>query len=146
MSDEDFEVAIYCNDPSHEERTIARFRYFPKPETRSEDGRTAEVFGWLVWRELQHEDPAQPPALQTLFGEARRLGEIDKRHHWRDHLENLIRPVAGNSGFRYATRYRFECRGCRTVPIKGERMEEILNGARLAGVDRLSLPQLSASM
>lgn len=123
----DFTVFVCCDDPSHEPRTVSTLVHFTRPV----DTATRQTVGSLEWRELVHDDPRQRPALQTPFGEAARLS-----------LPGHALP----EGMTYATRYRFDCRDCRTVPVQGDTMEDILNRMRAVGVSFLYLRDLSANL
>jgi len=99
---------------------VTRLAYFPRPEPTA--AATKRVFGWLEWRELEHEDdPTYPPALQTYFGEARRLGRSSLTHG----LHELV------PGMTYGQRWRFWCRTCETTrPMKHELAEQRLDALR----------------
>ncbi len=125
----DYVVTVYCDDPSHDERVISEAGHFPKPTDKV-------TVGWLEWRELVHDDANQPPSLQTPFGEKLLRGGHD-----------LGGPAGTPKGMDYATRWRFECDNCRTLPVRGEVMEKLLDQLRIDGrVSRISLRAISARL
>lgn len=120
-------LTIYCDDPSHDIRTITTLGYWPTPPGSH---------GFLNWLEAEHADPEQPPSLQTPFGEARKRWKVGVSDD----------PFALPEGMDWEYRWRFECRGCRTLPVNGRRMDAILEKLREHGVPRISLPQIAASL
>ncbi len=90
-------------------RVVARLLYRPKPDDRT-------TIGWLEWRELVHEDPGYPPALQTYFGEGRPSGMSDGQ------------------------RWRFWCADCDdTLLARHSNIAPLLDGLRHAGIGSVTL-------
>jgi hypothetical protein len=108
------------------DRVVTRLAYFPRPEGR---------FGWLEWRELVLEDdPTYPPALQTYFGEARRLGRSSAEFG----SDNLV------PGMTEGQRWRFWCADCDdTLPARHTKLVTYLDGLRLAGRTSVTLAGLA---
>ena len=121
----EYVLTVYCDDPSHPERVVDRIGYWSSPEPRP--------VGFLNW--LSQFDSLQTPFGEKLKAELRSGAPVD---------------LGGWSGtpkdMDYGTRWRFECPGCRTVPVSGRKMETVLHRLRDHGVARISLPEISARL
>lgn len=124
--DAEFTLTVYC-DSSHEQRTIDILGYWPPP---------AGVVGFLSW--LTAGD-----SLQTPFGEK---AAAERRAGFTGHID-LGGRKGTPRGFDYATRWRFQCPECdATTPVRGERMEQVLENLRRLGVSDLSLSDLTSNL
>lgn len=122
--DAEFTLVVYCDDASHEEREIDVLGYWPTPPGN---------IGFLNW--LTANGSLQTPFGEKMAAELRAGGPVD------------LGGWSGTPrGMNHEYRWRFDCPGCRTVPVHGARMGEILEVLRSHGVPRLSLPQLAARL
>jgi hypothetical protein len=108
-------------------RVVARICHLPKPPN---------TIGFLEWREvIREEDPDYPPAAQTYFGEARRLG-IASRSGLGE-MRRLLRMTEGQ-------RWRFWCADCDdTLPARHTRLEPVLDALRQNRVSSVTLSALA---
>ncbi|HWI43255.1 MAG TPA: hypothetical protein VNS81_06515 [Nocardioides sp.] len=135
----DYVLAVVCDhsrqpgDCEAPARVVSRAVYVPKPP----DTATRETFGWLEWRELEPDDPQQPPAWQTPFGEAGRRHELMPERTVREHLMELIGMSESGEvgeGMHFASRWRFYCPDCEdTLPLQGDKADARFNDLRHAG-------------
>lgn len=110
----EYVLTVICDGitESHDAVPLRRFGYRTKP---------ANSLGFLPWVELLSDFDQGEPVLQTPFGEARRLAKLDPSRSRRD-----LPPMT------YATRYRFDCPTCGTIPVRGERAEQAFDQVRHA--------------
>lgn len=121
----DFTLEVECHhrgkDVAAPPEMVARLAHRARPN--GEPGSTRH--GFLAWI-----DAAGSQALQTYFGEARRLGRSGLTHA----------PVDLVPGMDYGHRYRFECQTCgETVPVNARKLDPILETLRVHGVARVTL-------
>lgn len=132
----EFVLSVVCDhtrkpmSPVPVPRVVTRIVYVPRPE----DSEGRRVFGWLEWREL---DDGHPGALQTYYGEARRLGRIGTGI-----ATNELVP-----GMTEGQRWRFWCSDCHdTLPARHSSVVRVFDGLRRAGVSSVTLTGLGARL
>lgn len=143
-----YQLAVICdhrrNAPNtvRPERIVSTIVDFPKPS----DPPTVTRTGWLDWREV--EVPGYPASLQTYFGEAARLGRVPRSIE----TDNSGEPTVDDflalrelvPGMDHGQRWRFWCADCDdTVPARHERMVELLDVFRHAGVPSVTSAALA---
>ncbi len=135
----DFILDVTCNhsrqsmpEPIPPERTVARVIHVPPiPGAR----------GFIEWREaVKEEAPNYPAAVQTYYGEARRLGTIGLRKADGSGLapNEYVRGMEGQ-------RWRFWCQDCRdTLPLNHSKLLPLLQKFMEHKVPSVSMAGLAA--
>lgn len=141
----DYELRIECDHSRNEPGSsigpsiVSTIVHVPEPD----DGETR--IGWLHWRERAHQDPDRPPALQTLFGEAHRLGRTSEGLSLDEIARgNLVPNPRGGPGMTEGQRWRFLCTDCDdTLPARHSRLVPLLEALRNAGQPSVTLAQIA---